>query len=68
MQTFSESQKVHVELSPGSLLRIDLSMNLFLLIPWLHPGFLLILFGLGEAQEQTPMTEWKTAFSLESER
>ena len=67
MQTFSESQTVHVELSPGSLLWIDLSMNLFLLIPWLHPGFLLILFGLGEAQEQTPMTEWMTAYSLQGE-
>ena len=42
-------------------------MKLLLLIPWLLPGFLFILFGLGEAQEQTPMTEWTTAFSLESE-
>ena len=42
-------------------------MKLFLLLPWLPPGFLLILVGLGEAQEQTIMTEWTPAFSLESE-
>ena len=42
-------------------------MNLLLLVPWLPPGFLFLLFSLGEAQEQTPMTEWTTAFSLESE-
>ena len=41
-------------------------MKFFLLIPWL-PCYLPILFGLGEAEEQTPMTEWTTAFSLESE-
>ena len=42
-------------------------MMLFRLIPWLPPGFLFILFGFGEAEEQTLMTEWTTAFSLESE-
>ena len=42
-------------------------MKLFLLIRWLPPGFLFILFGLGKAQGQTPMSEWTTAFSLESE-
>ena len=42
-------------------------MKLLLLIPWLPPGFLFILFSLGEAQEQTPKTGWTTAFSLESE-
>ena len=42
---------------------LDLSMKLFRFIPWLPPGFLFILFGLGEAQEQTPMTD----FSLEKE-
>ena len=46
---------------------LDLSMKFFLLIPWLPPGILFILFGLGEAEEQTQMTEWTTAFSLESE-
>ena len=42
-------------------------MNLLLLVPWLPPGFLFLLFSLGEAQEETPMTEWTTAFSFESE-
>ena len=42
-------------------------MKFLLLIRWLPPGFLFILFGLGEAQGQTPMSEWTTAFSLESE-
>ena len=42
-------------------------MKLFLLIPWLPPAFLFLLFGLGEAEEQTPMTEWTTAFSIQSE-
>ena len=51
----------------GFVLAVPISMKLFLLIPWLSPGFLFILFGLGEAEEQTPMTEWTTAFSLESE-
>ena len=46
---------------------LDLSMTLFLLVPWLPPGFLLILVGFGEAQEQTPMTEWTTTYSLEAE-
>ena len=46
---------------------LDLSMVLFLLISWLPPAFLFLLFGLVEAQEQTPMTDWTTAFSLEKE-
>ena len=49
------------------VLVLDLSMKLFRLIPWLPPGILFLLFGIGEAEEQTPMTEWTTAFSLESE-
>ena len=44
-----------------------LSMKLFRLIPWLPPGFLFLLFGLGEAQDQSPMTEWTTTYSLEGE-
>ena len=48
-------------------LGLDLSMRVFLLIHLLPPGFLFLLFGLGEAEEQTPTTEWTTAFSLESE-
>jgi len=43
-------------------------MKLFRLIPWLPPGFLFILLGFGEAEEQTPIAEWTTAFSLESEQ
>ena len=46
---------------------LDLSMRVFLLIPWLPPVFLFLLFGLGEAKEQTPMMEWTTAFSIQSE-
>ena len=42
-------------------------MKFLLLIRWLPPGFVFILFGLGKAEGQTQMSEWTTAFSLESE-
>ena len=67
MQTISESQQVQVELLWEVCVVLNLSMKLFLPIRWLPPGFLFLLLSLGEAQEQTPTTEWTTAFSLESE-
>ena len=65
MQKLSESPAPAVQVE--FLWFFVLSMKLFRLIPWLPPGFLFLLFGLGEAQEKTPMTEWTTTFSLESE-
>ena len=62
-----EPRPIQVDLLSEVFGVLDLSMKLFRLIPWLPPGFLFILFGLGQAEEQTPMTEWTTSFSLESE-
>ena len=55
MQKLSESPAVQVEFLREVF--FVLSMKLFRLIPWLPPGFLFLLFGFVEAQEQTLMPE-----------